>query len=343
MEKTPRKILTAKDIADLSGVSRTTVFAVMAGKAGVTEKTREKVFSILRSHGYQNGAVQKTLVAEFSKMIEVVIGNINNPFYTEVITGINSVLAPQGFHHILHHGTDNDPQEGIASFESMRAYDLRGYIIAAGEMERYEQHIRNVVKAGRPLVTIMPAPGIETHVVSFDNRSCSRDAAAYLINRGHRNITYLAGPARSAISKERVIGFIEGLVAHDLEFRDSMTIRAGDTSADGYTAALKILRKKETCPTAIVCCNDLVAIGVYKAAYELGLRIPDDLSVVGFDGVEMGEVLGPPLTTLSIFPKKIGAKAAQLLVETIGGQHTRGYREIVVKHALVERESVRSI
>ena len=82
---------------------------------------------------------------------------------------------------------------------------------------------------------------------------------------------------------------------------------------------------------------------MYKAAYELGVRIPDDLSVVGFDGIEMGEVLGPPLTTLSIFPKKIGAKAAQLLVEAISGQHTRGFREVVMKHALVERASVRSL
>ncbi len=338
----PGKTLTAKDIARLSGVSRTTVFAVLKGKSGVTERTREKVLSALREHGYQNGLVQKSIVAELSTMIGVLLGNIVNPFYTEVISGINSVLVPKGFHHILHHGTDAHPREGISAFEYMSSYELRGYIMAAGELEQYESHIRKVVQAGRPVVTIMHAPGIPTHTVSFDNRLCSRDATDYLIGRGHRRITCLTGPARSATAKERVLGFIESLVTHEIDFRESMTVRAGDTSAEGYTAAMKVLTRDER-PTAFVCCNDMVAMGVYKAANQLGLRIPDDISVVGFDGIEFGELLGPPLTTLSIFPRQIGEKAAEILLSVISGQQGRSLVEHVMKHALIERASVRDI
>lgn len=334
------KSLTAKDIADLSGVSRTTVFAVLKGKSGVTERTREKVLATLRQHGYQNGLVQKSLVAELSKMIGVVLGDITNPFYTEVITGINSVLLHAGFHHLLHHGTAVNPQEGIAAFESMGSFELRGYIMAAGELERYEAHIRKVVQAGRPLVTIMKAPGIPTNCVTWDNRLCSRDATDYLISRGHTRITYLTGPARSAIAKERVLGFIESLVAHEIEFHESMTVRAGDSSAEGYNAAMRALHGDHPRPTAFVCCNDMVAMGVYKAAHELGLRIPEEISVVGFDGIDMGELLGPPLTTLSIFPRKIGELAADMLLKVISGNHSRTPEEIVVPHALVERASV---
>jgi LacI family transcriptional regulator len=188
----------------------------------------------------------------------------------------------------------------------------------------------------------MHAPGIPTHTVSFDNRLCSRDATDYLIGRGHRRITCLTGPARSATAKERVLGFIESLVTHEIDFRESMTVRAGDTSAEGYTAAMKVLTRDER-PTAFVCCNDMVAMGVYKAANQLGLRIPDDISVLGFDGVEFGELLGPPLTTLSIFPRQIGEKAAEILLSVISGEQGRGLVEHVMKHALIERASVRDI
>lgn len=337
------KSLTAKDIADLSGVSRTTVFAVLKGKSGVTERTREKVLATLRQHGYQNGLVQKSLVAELSKMIGVVLGDITNPFYTEVITGINSVLVAGGFHHLLHHGTGVDPLEGIRAFESMGAFELRGYIMAAGELERYETHIRKVVQAGRPLVTIMKAPGIPTHSVTWDNRLCSRDATDYLIQRGHTRITCLTGPARSATAKERVLGFIESLVAHEIEFRESMTVRAGDSSEEGYVAAMRALKDNPMRPTGFVCCNDMVAMGVYKAAHELGLRIPEDLSVVGFDGIDMGELLGPPLTTLSVFPRKIGERAAELLLDAVSGKHGRNHEEYVMGHALIERGSVAAV
>lgn len=335
-------MVTAKDIARASGVSRTTVFAVVKGKPGVSERTRERVLAAIREHGYETGLVQKSLISEISKMIGVVIGNINNPFYTEVVSGIDTVLRPRGFYHMLHHGTEDRPEEGIEEFKSLGAYELRGYIISAGEAEQYEEHIRWVLKSKRPLVTVMEAPGLETHTVRFDNRKGNRDATDYLVNKGHRRIACLTGPARSATAKERILGFVESLVAHELDFHDSMVVRAGDTPEDGYRATLSILSDPKTRPTALLCCNDMVAIGCYKAANELGLHIPKDISVVGFDGIDMGEVMGPPLTTLSVFPREIGRQAAEMLLQVIGGNNRHGYLNQVIEHKLIERESVAS-
>lgn len=336
-------MVTAKDIARFSGVSRTTVFAVLKGKPGVSERTREQVLAAIREHGYETGLVQKSLISEISKMVGVVIGNINNPFYTEVVSGIDSVLRPRGYHHMLHHGTDEHPEEGIEEFESLGAYELRGYIISAGESEQYEEHIRWVVKSKRPLVTIMEAPGLETHTVRFDNRKGNRDATNYLIGKGHRRIACLTGPARSATAKERILGFVESLVDHEMEFYESMIVRAGDTPEDGYRAALKVLSESEKRPTALLCCNDMVAIGCYRAAYQLGLHIPNDVSIMGFDGVDMGEVMGPPLTTLSVFPREIGRRAAEMFLEAAGGNHRQGYLDTVIEHRLIERQSVRAL
>lgn len=337
-------MVTAKDIARLSGVSRTTVFAVVKGKPGVSERTRERVLTAIREHGYETGLVQKSLVSEISKMFGVVIGNINNPFYTELVSGVDSVLRPRGYYHMLHHGTENRPEEGTEEFKRLGAYELRGYIISAGEAEQYEQHIRWVLESKRPLVTIMEAAGFETNTVRFDNRKGNRDATDYLISKGHRRIACLTGPVRSATAKERILGFVESLVAHEVDFHESMTVRAGDTSEDGYRAALKVLSDPKTRPTALLCCNDLVAIGCYRAAHQLGLHIPNDLSIVGFDGIDMGEVMGPPLTTLSVFPHDMGRLAAEMLLTLIrGGNGRQPHLEKVIEHKLIERESVRAL
>ncbi len=337
-------MVTARDIAELSGVSRTTVFAVVKGKPGVSEKTRERVWAAIREHGYETGLVQKSLVSEVSKMIGVVIGNINNPFYTEVVSGIHAVLRQNGYHHMLHHGTEDRPEEGVQEFEALGQYELRGYIISAGEAEQYEKHIRHLVESKRPVVTIMEAPGIQTHTVRFDNRQGSRDATDYLISKGHRRITCLTGPVRSATAKERIMGFIESLVSHEVEFHDFMTVRAGDTSEDGYKAAMEVLSDPKARPTALLCCNDLVAIGCYKAAHQLGMHIPNDISIVGFDGIDMGEVMGPPLTTLSVFPREIGRAAAEMLLHILNnGNGRQGYLEKLIEHKLIERESVRAL
>ena len=121
-------------------------------------------------------------------------------------------------------------------------------------------------------------------------------------------------------------------------------MRAGDTSDDGYRAALQVLTNPEHRPTALLCCNDMVAIGCYKAAYQLGLHIPNDLSVVGFDGIEMGEVMGPPLTTLSVFPREMGRLAAEMLMAILADPKARhGHVETVIQHKLIERASVRTI
>jgi len=340
-----RRGLTADDIAKLSGVSRTTVFAVVKGKPGVSARTRERVWEAIREHGYANGLVQKSLLSEVSKTVGVVIGSINNPFYTEVVSGIHSVLRVEGFQRMLYHGTEDRPEEGIEAFGAQKTYDFRGYIVSAGEVEQYHDHLLWLVRMRRPLVTIMEAPGLATHTVRFDNRKANRDATEYLLRMGHRRITCLTGPVRSATAKERTIGFMECLVDHEISFQEPMVARGGDTPEDGYHAALKVLTNESFRPTALICCNDMVAIGCYRAAHELGLKIPEDISVLGFDGIEMGEVLGPPLTTLSVFPRDIGRIAAEMLLQIIHVGTGRGDHVIdkVVEHRLVERNSVRNL
>jgi DNA-binding LacI/PurR family transcriptional regulator len=144
-------------------------------------------------------------------------------------------------------------------------------------------------------------------------------------------------------AKQRQVGFIESLIQHDIPVSEARIAEAGETAADGYRAALEVLREPANRPTALVCFNDMVAMGVYRAAHELSLAIPRDLSVVGFDGVDFGELLGPPLTSVDLLPTQAGRKAAELLLRVIRNETGRGVVVEWIEPKLVERGSVRQL
>ena len=168
-------------------------------------------------------------------------------------------------------------------------------------------------------------------------------ATDYVIGRGHRRIGHIAGPVYSQGARDRKLGFIESLIEHDLRVSDSLIVDAGETAAAGYAAALVMLRDPSKRPTAIVCFNDMVAMGVYRAAHELSLDIPGDLSVIGFDGIDLAALLGPPLTSVDIRPGELGGRVAELLVRVIRNETGRHRVTEWLTPSIVERASVRPV
>ncbi len=332
-----------KEIAELSGVSRATVSAVLNAKPGVTEKTRRKVLEVIREHDLQHRMIARSLMGHFSQMFAVVVPDINNPFYTEMMAGFMGALKSTN-NHVICHPTDGSQEDEIETLRALLGYDLGGYVLSPTQKERSVAHLQQVIDAGKPLVIIGNLPGFESHRLEFQDREGSRKATDYLIERGHEQIVCLAGLFSSTASKERVLGFVESLLSHGTPFDDSMVVWTDSTSEDGYREGLKVLRDRDPRPTALVCFNDAVAMGVYRAAHELGLHIPDDLSVVGFDDIELARLLGPPLTTVSVRPGDIGKMAAEILVAATRGDYKKGQFISKTIHAtLAERASVASI
>jgi len=139
------------------------------------------------------------------------------------------------------------------------------------------------------------------------------------------------------------MGFVESLIEHDIPMSEAAIVDAGETAAAGYRAALDMLRDPRQRPTALLCFNDMVAMGVYRAAHELDLDIPGDLSVVGFDGIDFAELLGPPLTSVDILPETLGRKAAELLVKVIRNEVGRAPVTEWIEPKLIERGSVSTL
>lgn len=337
-----RRTITTSDIARLTGLSRTTVSAVLNGKRNVRESTRAKVMNCIRENNFNPGLIARTLVGELSQIVAVLASAVGSPFQMMMFRGINSVLEREQY-HLLFHNVKPEDQDDPETLASLMAYRPAGYIILKGAEGRSSVHARRIAEEGIPLVSHGRLEGLETHSVNFDNRRGMRLMADYVMDRGHRRVAHLAGPIFSQGAKERKLGFMESLVEHHVPYNEGQIVDAGETAAEGYLAARELLKDPKKRPTAIVCFNDMVAMGVYRAAHELGLDIPRDLSVTGFDGVELTEMMWPPLTTLNIFPETLGQKSAELLLKVIRNQVGRGFVTEWVDVELIERGSVRPL
>ena len=334
--------ITTAEIARRCGVSRSTVSAVLNGKRNVRENTRKKVLECIRAENYDAGIIARTLVGELSRMIAVLAPNIGSPFHMMFFRGVNEVLGAEGY-HVLFHSVRTETEEDPETLASLRAYRPAGYIMLKGSEGLHSEHAHRIVEEGVPLVSETRFVGLETHSVNFDNRGAMKLAADYLLSQGHVRLAHIAGPAFSFGARERKMGFVESLIQHDIPVSDAVIVDAGETAADGYPVALELLKNPASRPTALLCFNDMVAMGVYRAAHELGLDIPGELSVVGFDGIDFAELLGPPLTTVDIFPHELGKRAAALLLRVIRNETGRGIVSEWIEPALVERGSVRRL
>jgi LacI family transcriptional regulator len=327
------------EIAKRCGVSRATVSAVLNGKPGVSEKTRDKILNTMRRCQLHHRLLSPSLRVHFAQMFAVVIPDISNPFYSEMQAGFLSIMQDYG-NHTLTYPTDGSHEDEVGVVTALLEYDLAGFVVAPTQKSQSIEHLQRITDNGIPLLLLGSTPGLQAHVVDLDNRAGSKLAADHLFEEGHRRIACLAGLVTSSSSKERVMGFVESMLDHDQPFDDSMVVWTDATSTGGYTKALEVLSQKDSRPTALVCFNDVVAIGAYRAAYELGLRIPDDVSIVGFDDIEICKVMGPPLTTVSVQPRAVGQAMANTLLSILKGEIRGAFTRQVVETTLVRRGSV---
>lgn len=340
--KSGKRSITTSQLALLSGVSRSTVSAVLNGKRTVRESTRRKVLDCIRQKRYESGMIARALVGELSRMVAVLASDLGSPFHMMFFRGVNEVLGSEGY-HLLFHNVRPEDQADPDTLATLHAYRPAGYIVLRGAQGPHGEHARAIAEEGVPLVCHGYIENLETHMVNFDNRLAMRIAADHVIEQGHRRLVHLSGPAYSMGAKDRQLGFIESVIAHDIPMSDAQVVRAGEKASDGYRVALEVLRDPDARPTALVCFNDMVAMGAYRAAHEFALDIPGDLSVVGMDGLDFAELLGPPLTSVDIFPKLLGKKAAELLIRAIRNETGRGVVSEWVEPELVQRKSVRRL
>lgn len=335
-------MITMEDIAKICGVSRQTVHVALNGKPGVSEETRNRIQEVVRKYNYQPNKLATTLLHKTSNLIGVTVLDIKNPFFGDLIQGINSVLNNEGLHMIFFEASTKEQED--AAIDNLLAYQVAGMITTPVHGEGQREHYKSLLLRGTPFVTIGPIPGLESNSVQVEDEEAGRISAEYFIQKGHRKICYLRGPDTNGASGRRATGFLQYLEENNIAFDQANMLKIGDTAEAGYQAALKIF----DCPpgkrcTGLICFNDLVAVGVYKAAQEREINIPEDVSIIGCDNVEITRLLGPPLTTISLPILEMGQSAAELLISQLRGEQQDGFVVKSFPPSIVERDSVREL
>jgi LacI family transcriptional regulator len=302
---------TIKDVAALAGVSYTTVSHVINKSRPVSEKVRGDVEAAIRRLNYVPSAVARSLKHQATSTIGLLVSNSTNPFFAELARGIEDTCYRAGYTVILCN-SDDAPERQQTYLRVLLEKRIDGVIIcSAGDDPGLADQVRD---AQVPMIIVDRAvKGMNADLVQIDHLKGAYIATRHLLELRHKCIGCIAGPAFATVSAERLEGYKKALTEAGAPFRPEWVVEGDFTAESGYRSARKLLKKPEI--TAVFASNDLMGIGLLRFATEHGIRIPSQLSVIGFDGIELTKYFFPSLTTVGQSIRKQGEIAASALID----------------------------
>ena len=330
------KDVTIVDVARHAGVSITTVSHALSGNRRVAEATRERIEHSIRELDYRPNPFARGLRTERSHMVALIIPDITNPYYPTLARGMQDALHAGGYQTFVC-STDGNRDEERSFLDDALERRVDGVAIAA--FATTSRMLGPIVRAGIPVVSIgTTIQDGRVDCVRTDDVAGSRDATAYLIDKGYDPIGMIGGPSGTSPSDHRLEGHRSALRSAGRRF-DPKLVTIGDFTRPGGAMAMRKLLGRSVRPRAVFCANDLMAIGAMDAIREANLRIPQDVALVGYDDIEAAALVTPDLTTVVNPAQDMGRACGELLLERMSGEHAGDRREIVVPHRLVPRTS----
>jgi LacI family repressor for deo operon, udp, cdd, tsx, nupC, and nupG len=306
----PARVRTVKEIAAAAKVSVATVSRALQRPELVSEKTRERINEVVKRLGYTPNALARNLRTSRTRLIVALLPDIANPFFSEVIRGIEQVAYEKGYSVLLGETQSNLVREQ-AYADMVAARQVDGMITMF-------HRVPAIPMDGRlPLVNACEyVKDSAISSVYVDNVAAAESAIDYLVALGHRDIAFIAGPSSSPICVDREQGYHLALRRANIAANPALTA-VGDFSIEAGERAIEMLRAQGRTFSAVFCSNDEMAIGAMRALSSAGLRIPDDVSVVGFDDIRFSRYTTPPLTTISQPKNALGREAMTMLIEIL--------------------------
>ncbi len=337
----PRKRVTSQDVAELAGVSRTTVSFVLNGviEAKISEETRQRVLEAARQLNYYPASAARSLASGRTNVIGLVLCQSPNSIFAdaylpEVIRGLGEVAQEQGFRILLQSVEDVTRPEAYISL--VREKYIDGLIVSGPRSD--DAQLSHLAQEGFPIVLLGQLNEVDFNFVDVDNVGAARMATEHLITLGHQRIGLITNaPPQYTASRDRLRGYRLALEAHGLPCDENLVRYGNFREESGYEAMTQLLALEER-PTAMFVACDLVAFGAMEAIKEHGLAIPDDIALVGFDDVRLAPYVDPPLTTVRLPAYAQGRRAADLLIHLINDEETTE-TQILLETELVIRES----
>lgn len=307
-------MITIKDVAKAAGVSPATASRALAGYGYVKESTRQRVQSAAEQLGYRPNAVARSMVKGSTQTIGLVISDISNPFFPEVVRGIEDETNRRGSNIVLCN-SDEDSEKERHYIDVLVSKQVDGLIITS--TSENASHLSDLSRHVPIVLLDRSIPKAQFDAVVVNNAEGALDAVSHLINLGHTRIGLVSGPKRVTTMAERVAGYKKALQQHNLPVNPQLMFH-GDLKESGGYQGLRHLMQLPEPPTAILSTNNRTTTGVLMAARELGLVIPRDFSIIGFDDMPWMSLLQPPLSVVKQPTYELGVRAAELLFERMG-------------------------
>jgi LacI family transcriptional regulator, repressor for deo operon, udp, cdd, tsx, nupC, and nupG len=325
------------EVAKRAGVSTATVSRVLSRPAVVAPGTRKKVMHAVRLLGYTPNAAATQLRTLRTGKLLVTVPDISNPFFSLILRGIEDAAQKEGY-AVLLGDTQHDEEREERYAQMLRRKEADGLIFLGHRLPKVAAAlVRASAPACAPIINgceFTPRLGIAS--VHIDNAKAAAEAMDHLYALGHRRIGLVTGPLVSPLSRDRLQGAVAR--AHKQKAERELVVMNGDFSIEsGAVGAARLLGRAQR-PTAIFCFNDEMAMGVYQTARQLGVRIPTDLSVVGFDDIRFARYMDPPLTTVAQPMREIGEGAVRLLMQVLSDATTVP-ESVTLPHILTIRSS----
>jgi LacI family transcriptional regulator len=306
------------DVALKARVSIATVSRVVNKSLHkVNPTTRERVLAAISEMDYRPNALAKGLLMKKTMTIGIIIPDISNPYYAEIVRGIQDVADQAGYAVTLHN-TDKKPGGITRYIDLLREKSADGIIFSGGIINGHET--LSILKELKERIVVIGRHEVDSPAVMVDNIDGAAQAVQHLLDIGHKRIGFIGGPDGSTTALDRLAGYKNTIAKNGLMFTQRLVKKGTWNPQSGYLLGMQLLKGKSR-PTAIVAANDQMAFGAIKAAKELGLAVPEDLAVVGFDNIPLSSYFNPSLTTVEIPMHDLGAAAVRMLLNLISGEN----------------------
>ena len=331
--------MTINEIAKIAGVSKATVSRVLNNKPDVLPETRERIKAIILKYDFEPNAFATAIANKSCKTFGVIIINdanfvLANPYYNEVIRGLSIEAKNHGYHLILTYAEGDD----YLSIVKQKRVDG---LFLISPIRNHKNVIDQIKELGTPFVATSRMPGVnDINFIYNDDYNGACLAVEHLIQLGHRRIGMINNSSVMASSEERHDGYRDTLKKHGMPYEEKLVI-VGDTSIpSGYDAIQKLLREKDI--TGVFVAGDLMAAGAISAINEAGLKVPEDISIVGYDDIPLAGYLHPPLTTVRQNPYEKGRHAVKMMLDVLN-KNNKEYVMMKMQVELIVRKSAKAL
>lgn len=340
---------TIVEVAEAAGVSPTTVSVVLNDRPStvrISEATRAAVKAAAAQLGYIPNFAAQSLRRQRSAILTLLVGNLANPFFTDIAASVRASDVVRGYE--LNVVDADRPETELQALDLLRNGSSAGVIVATGRHSTRGQAIdalRDLVRRGLPAVILSdrsPDPAIPA--IRIDDAAGAFAATTHLLQLGHRRIAHLTAQQSTlavdeqSVESDRFLGYRRALTEAGVAFDAAWLVQGETTLQGGYGLIHELLARQGSRPTAVFCVSDLMAIGALRALHEAGIRVPDEMAVVGFDGITLGRFTTPALTTMDQPRAAMGRLAADMLFTLLDGQQSLPNEQVLAAELLV-RES----